>query len=31
MYNKPAYDKLKAKYDPKRRLSDLYRKCVLRQ
>jgi hypothetical protein len=30
-YNKPAYDKLKAKYDPKFRLSDLYRKCVLRQ
>ena len=31
VYNKPAYDKLKAKYDPKGRLSDLYRKCVLRQ
>jgi FAD/FMN-containing dehydrogenase len=31
LYNKPAYDKLKAKYDPKGRLSDLYRKCVLRQ
>jgi FAD/FMN-containing dehydrogenase len=31
VYNKPAYDKLKAKYDPKDRLSDLYRKCVLRQ
>ena len=30
LYNKPAYDKLKAKYDPKGRLSDLYRKCVLR-
>jgi FAD/FMN-containing dehydrogenase len=30
-YNKPAYDHLKAKYDPKGRLSDLYRKCVLRQ
>jgi FAD/FMN-containing dehydrogenase len=30
-YNKPAYDKLKVKYDPKGRLSDLYRKCVLRQ
>ena len=26
VYNKPAYDKLKAKYDPKDRLSDLYRK-----
>ena len=31
IYNKPAYDKLKTKYDPKGRLSDLYRKCVLRQ
>lgn len=31
LYNKPAYDKLKAKYDPNGRLSDLYRKCVLRQ
>ena len=31
LYNRPAYDKLKAKYDPKGRLSDLYRKCVLRQ
>ena len=31
LYNKPAYDKLKTKYDPKGRLSDLYRKCVLRQ
>jgi len=30
-YNKPAYDTLKTKYDPKGRLSDLYRKCVLRQ
>jgi FAD/FMN-containing dehydrogenase len=31
VYNKPTYDQLKAKYDPKGRLSDLYRKCVLRQ
>jgi FAD/FMN-containing dehydrogenase len=31
IYDKPAYDKLKTKYDPKGRLSDLYRKCVLRQ
>jgi len=31
LYNKPAYDKLKTKYDPNGRLSDLYRKCVLRQ
>jgi hypothetical protein len=31
LYNKPAYDKLKAKYDPAGRLSDIYRKCVLRQ
>jgi hypothetical protein len=31
LYNKPAYDRLKAKYDPGGRLSDLYRKCVLRQ
>jgi FAD/FMN-containing dehydrogenase len=31
LYNKPAYDKLKAKYDPNGRLSDLYRKCVQRQ
>jgi len=31
IYNRPTYDKLKTKYDPKGRLSDLYRKCVLRQ
>lgn len=31
LYDKSAYDKLKAKYDPKGRLSDLYRKSVLRQ
>jgi len=30
-YNKPAYDRLKARYDPKGRLSDLYKKCVERQ
>jgi FAD/FMN-containing dehydrogenase len=31
VFDKPAYDRLKAKYDPKGRLSDLYRKCVLRE
>ena len=31
LYNGPVYDRLKAKYDPEGRLSDLYRKCVLRQ
>jgi len=31
IFDKPAYDRLKAKYDPKDRLSDLYRKCVLRE
>ena len=31
IFNKPAYDRLKARYDPKGRLSDLYRKCVLRE
>ena len=30
LYNGPAYEKLKAKYDPNRRLKDLYEKCVLR-
>jgi FAD/FMN-containing dehydrogenase len=30
LYNKEAYDRLKSKYDPKGRLADLYRKCVLR-
>ena len=30
IYNKEAYDRLKSKYDPKGRLADLYRKCVLR-
>ncbi len=28
LYNGPAYKKLKAKYDPKKRLKDLYQKCV---
>ena len=31
IFDKVAYDRLKAKYDPKGRLSDLYRKCVLRE
>ena len=31
VFDKPGYDRLKAKYDPKGRLSDLYRKCVLRE
>jgi FAD/FMN-containing dehydrogenase len=31
IFDKPAYDRLKAKYDPKGRLGDLYRKCVLRE
>lgn len=31
LYNKPAYDALKRKYDPEGRLKDLYRKCVLRE
>jgi FAD/FMN-containing dehydrogenase len=30
IYNKPAYDALKARYDPERALPDLYEKCVLR-
>lgn len=29
-YNKPAYDKLKACYDPQGRFKNLYEKCVLR-
>ena len=28
LYNKPAYDKLKDRYDPGRRFKDLYDKCV---
>ena len=31
MYNKPAYDRLKTKYDPRGALKDLYRKCVLKE
>jgi len=31
MYNKPAYDRLKTKYDPQGALKDLYRKCVLKE
>jgi FAD/FMN-containing dehydrogenase len=31
VYNGPAYDRLKAKYDPTGRFSDLYGKCVLSQ
>jgi FAD/FMN-containing dehydrogenase len=31
MYNQPAYEALKRKYDPDSRLKDLYRKCVLRE
>ena len=30
IYNQPAYDHLKAKYDPQHALPDLYEKCVLR-
>jgi FAD/FMN-containing dehydrogenase len=30
LYNKPAYDALKARYDPNRKFRDLYQKCVLR-
>jgi FAD/FMN-containing dehydrogenase len=31
IYNKVAYDRLKAKYDPNSRLKDLYEKCVERR
>ncbi len=31
IYNKPAYDKLKQKYDPDSSLRDIYRKCVLKE
>jgi hypothetical protein len=31
IYNKPAYDALKTRYDPGRALPDLYAKCVLRR
>jgi FAD/FMN-containing dehydrogenase len=30
IYNKPAYDALKRRYDPQGRFKDLYQKCVLR-
>ncbi len=30
IYNKPAYEALKARYDPQGRFKDLYEKCVLR-
>lgn len=31
LYNRPAYDRLKQKYDPDNLLKDLYRKCVLKE
>lgn len=31
IYNRPAYDALKRKYDPAGRFPDLYEKCVLRR
>ncbi len=31
VYNKPAYDRLKKKYDPNYALGDIYRKCVLKE
>lgn len=31
IYNKPAYDGLKKKYDPDGVLKDIYRKCVLKE
>jgi hypothetical protein len=30
LYSKPAYDALKARYDPQGKFRDLYQKCVLR-
>lgn len=30
-YDRDAYERLKARYDPQGRLKDLYRKCVLRE
>jgi len=30
LYNRPAYDALKRRYDPQGRFKDLYQKCVLR-
>jgi hypothetical protein len=31
IYNRPAYERLKKKYDPNGTLKNLYRKCVLRE
>jgi len=31
LYNKPAYDALKARYDPQAKFRNLYEKCVLRR
>lgn len=31
IYNKPAYDRLKKKYDPDHAFKDIYRKCVLKE
>ncbi len=31
LYNRPAYEALKRKYDPEGRLKDLYAKCVLKE
>lgn len=31
IYNRPAYERLKRKYDPAGRLRDLYTKCVLKE
>src|SRR5690349_3371600 len=31
LYNRPAYEALKARYDPRGRFRNLYEKCVLRQ
>lgn len=31
LYGREAYEALKAKYDPERRLADIYRKCVKRE
>ena len=31
LYNRPAYDALRRKYDPASRFRDLYAKCVLKE
>jgi FAD/FMN-containing dehydrogenase len=31
LYNRPAYERLKRKYDPSGQLNDLYTKCVLKE